>query len=270
MGSSGGIKWMSGNANEYCFFLTLLRDRSSHLKLLVTCQDRPSEAPDMITKGKVAFRTAAEHVYLIASSPNVDLNRSLPSDIIINKTLCSARQYNGKDQRGISSLVLSALAHRTVQKMNAIRAEADNAVTRAEVAEVKNKQLEQQLLEKEQNITSLNVQIARIEKELEATEEKLTQAKSAQEDGEHSKTTNDSLARKIVLLEEELDAAEKNVKETTEKLRQVDVKAEHFERQVQRAEQERDQWEQKYEEILAKYKASQAELDELMKSMEGI
>jgi len=76
--------------------------------------------------------------------------------------------------------------------------------------------------------------------------------------------------RKISLLEEELDAAEKNVKETTEKLRQVDVKAEHFERQVQRTEQERDQWEQKYEEAIAKYKGSQNELDELMKSMEGI
>jgi len=31
------------------------------------------------------------------------------------------------------------------------------------------------------------------------------------------------------------------------RLRQVDVKAEHFERQVQRAEQERDAWEKKYE-----------------------
>jgi len=156
------------------------------------------------------------------------------------------------------------------EKMNSLRAEADSAVHRAETAESKIKQIEQQLLEKEQTITSLNVQISRLDGEVQATEEKLIQAKSAQEDGEHSKTTNDSLARKIVLLEEELDAAEKNVKETTEKLRQVDVKAEHFERQVQRAEQERDQWEHKYEEMLAKYKSSQAELDELMKSMEGI
>lgn len=31
------------------------------------------------------------------------------------------------------------------------------------------------------------------------------------------------------------------------RLRQVDVKAEHFERQLQRAEQERDQWEAKFE-----------------------
>lgn len=47
------------------------------------------------------------------------------------------------------------------------------------------------------------------------------------------------------LLEEELDKAEKDLKETTEKLRQVDVKAEHFERAVARAEQERDEWEKK-------------------------
>lgn len=31
------------------------------------------------------------------------------------------------------------------------------------------------------------------------------------------------------------------------RLRQVDVKAEHFERQVTRLEQERDEWEKKYE-----------------------
>jgi hypothetical protein len=33
---------------------------------------------------------------------------------------------------------------------------------------------------------------------------------------------------------------------TDDRLRQVDVKAEHFERQVSRAEQERDEWEQKH------------------------
>ena len=62
------------------------------------------------------------------------------------------------------------------------------------------------------------------------------------------------------LLEEELDKAEKDLRETTEKcarnpterhpsdgrLRQVDVKAEHFERQVTRVEQERDEWERKH------------------------
>jgi tropomyosin len=71
------------------------------------------------------------------------------------------------------------------------------------------------------------------------------------------------------------------------RLRQVDVKAEHFERQVQRAEQERDAWEKKYEvrlftinhtvasltpfqESEAKYKKSQQDLEELEKSMQDL
>ena len=54
------------------------------------------------------------------------------------------------------------------------------------------------------------------------------------------------------------------------RLRQVDVKAEHYERQVQRAEQERDQWEQKYEEAQEKYHASKRELDEVVQQMESL
>ena len=72
------------------------------------------------------------------------------------------------------------------------------------------------------------------------------------------------------------------------RLRQVDVKAEHFERQVQRIEQERDQWEKKYEVIFLgsctsrrlidvssqesedKLKQSKKELNELVESMGNI
>lgn len=91
----------------------------------------------------------------------------------------------------------------------------------------------------------------------------MAESKVALSDADSNKAANESLKRKIELLEEELDAAEKNVKETVEKcvllshrlvmphlcgrLRQVDVKAEHYERQIQRAEQERDQWLKKYE-----------------------
>ena len=117
-----------------------------------------------------------------------------------------------------------------------------------------------------------------METDLDKSEDKVRLYTIQKEEGEQSKSTAESLARKIQLLEEELDTAEKNVKETTEKyvllacllqlaccgcvcvvdvvcadclplsrLRQVDVKAEHFERQVQRIEQERDAWEKKFE-----------------------
>ena len=54
------------------------------------------------------------------------------------------------------------------------------------------------------------------------------------------------------------------------RLRLVDVKAEHFERQVQSLEQERDNWEKKYEEAQEKYVASKRELDEVVLQMESL
>nr|VWO94655.1 Peptide methionine sulfoxide reductase MsrB (EC (Peptide-methionine (R)-S-oxide reductase) [Ganoderma boninense] len=154
--------------------------------------------------------------------------------------------------------------------MQALRAEADKAVERAEEAEAKNKKYEHLLLEKEQEITSLQHKISVLDGDLEKAETKLTDLKSAQEDGEQSKSANEGLQRKIQLLEEELDAADKNLKDAMDKLRQVDVKAEHFERQVTRLEQERDQWEKKYEEANEKYRESKRELDDLVTSMEGL
>jgi DNA repair exonuclease SbcCD ATPase subunit len=88
--------------------------------------------------------------------------------------------------------------------------------------------------------------------------------KKAVSNSEGAGSTNDALSRKVELLEEELDASEKNLKETVEKydfppafspnvnhtfprLRQVDIKAEQLERQVQHLEQEKDMVEKKYE-----------------------
>src|SRR6267142_113051 len=150
------------------------------------------------------------------------------------------------------------------QKLAALRTEADVAIDRAEAAEAKNKKYEQELLQKDQEITSLNHRLSLLDSELGESETKSAKYKADLEDAERGKATNESLTRKIELLEEELDAAEKNVKETVEKcvpfsvpvlvvphlgrrLRQVDVKAEHYERQLQRVEQERDEWTKKYE-----------------------
>jgi len=150
------------------------------------------------------------------------------------------------------------------------KVEADAAIERAEVAEAKNKTYELQILQKDQEITSLQHKLGVLEGELEKAEAKVADAKVAHEHGEAHASTAVNLQRKIDLLEDELDRAEKNVKETMEKLRQVDVKAEHFERQVHRAEQERDTWEKKYEDSLAKYQASQKELEELLRTMDQL
>jgi len=155
-------------------------------------------------------------------------------------------------------------------KLASLREEADHAVTRAEEAEGKNKKYELELLAKDQEIQSLQHKLGLLEAELDKAEAKLGDLKHAAEDSEAGKSSNEALNRKVQLLEEELDASEKNVKETVEKLRQVDVKAEHFERQVQRLEQERDAWEKKCEEAEDKYRRSQAELAELERTMGDI
>lgn len=72
-------------------------------------------------------------------------------------------------------------------------------------------------MEKEQEIQSLQHKLNVAESALEAAEDKLNEAKIAKAEGEQSKTTNEGLARKIQLLEEELDRAENIAKETTEK-----------------------------------------------------
>lgn len=101
--------------------------------------------------------------------------------------------------------------------MNSLRTEADNAVLRAEEAEAKNKKYEHLLLEKEQEITSLQHKLSQSEAELEKAEEKVAEYKTANVDGEQTKMTSEGLQRKVQLLEEELDAAEKNVKETVDR-----------------------------------------------------
>lgn len=54
------------------------------------------------------------------------------------------------------------------------------------------------------------------------------------------------------------------------RLRQVDVRAEQVERQLQGMEQERDQWERKYEEAQEQLQASKSELDEVVRQMESL
>lgn len=101
--------------------------------------------------------------------------------------------------------------------MNSLRAEADAAVLRAEEAEAKVKKYEQVILEKDQEITSFQHQLQVSDETTQKLEEQLGQYKSSSLEGESSRTTSENLTRKVQLLEEELDAAEKNVKETVEK-----------------------------------------------------
>ena len=116
-----------------------------------------------------------------------------------------------------SATTTAVCSHCSGQRLASLRAEADAAVARAETAEAKVKELEQQILSKDQEITSLNHKLTLAEEESEKYEAKLTEMKAQAQDSESSKSTNDALQRKVQLLEEELDAAEKHSKEVVEK-----------------------------------------------------
>lgn len=73
------------------------------------------------------------------------------------------------------------------------------------------------MLERDQEISSLQHKLALAETELEKAEGKVKDLKSAADEGDNHRTTGENLARKVQLLEEELDKAEKDLKETTEK-----------------------------------------------------
>ncbi|KAJ9124349.1 hypothetical protein QFC22_001149 [Naganishia vaughanmartiniae] len=156
------------------------------------------------------------------------------------------------------------------EKMNQMSVRAEDAEKRAEEAEETIKTLKQDLLQKEQLITSLEHRLKTAEDESEKHETALKDLKTRAEEGEGHRTNHENLTRKVQMLEEELERNEKELKDATEKLRVVDVKAEHFERAVQRAEQERDAIEKKLDEANDKLKASQQELNELVSQMDTL
>jgi len=87
---------------------------------------------------------------------------------------------------------------------------------RAEAAEAKNKELEQDNLMKEQEIASLQHKLSVVEADLENAENKLSEAQVGKEEGESHKSNVDILQRRIDMLEEQLDSTDKSLRETTE------------------------------------------------------
>ncbi|KAJ2904830.1 uncharacterized protein MKZ38_007022 [Zalerion maritima] len=172
------------------------------------------------------------------------------------------------------------------QKMNSLRLEADEAISQVEELKTRVKTLEQENLSKEQEITSLQHKNNLLETEVEKLEGSTKDLKALADDSTSRGTQNEALTRRLQLLEEEAEVADKTLRETNEKyvqrlrklraeaeyltiyflldrLRQTDVKAGHFERKVQALESERDTWENKYEEMSKKYQEVQKDLEQL-------
>lgn len=101
--------------------------------------------------------------------------------------------------------------------MAALRVEADENASKVEELKAKVKQLEQENLSKEQEVTSLTHKNQVLETEVEKLEAGIKDAKALADESSGHSSQNESLQRKLQLLEEEAEKADKEMRETNEK-----------------------------------------------------
>lgn len=101
--------------------------------------------------------------------------------------------------------------------MNLLKQKEEEAQLKVEDLQGKVKTLEHENLAKEQEITSLSHKNQLLEAEVEKLDEGLKIAKRELDEGRDSGTHNEGLQRRLQLLEEEAEEADKNIRETNEK-----------------------------------------------------
>ena len=103
------------------------------------------------------------------------------------------------------------------QKMNTLRVEADEATAKVEELQARVKTLEHENTAKEQEITSLQHKNGLLESEVEKLETGIKELKAAADEGTQQGSHNETLTRRLQLLEEEAEEADKNLRETNDK-----------------------------------------------------
>ena len=101
--------------------------------------------------------------------------------------------------------------------MNQLRLEADESSAKVEELAAKVKLLEQENLSKEQEITSLQHKNGLLEADVERLEGSVKKHKDEADLGSAAGNQAESLNRKLQLLEEEAEQADKALRETNEK-----------------------------------------------------
>lgn len=101
--------------------------------------------------------------------------------------------------------------------MNQLRLEADESAAKVEELQAKIKGLEQENLAKEQEITSLTHKNGLLEAENEKLDASVKDLKKSADESMQHGTHNETLQRRLQLLEEEAEQADKTLRETNEK-----------------------------------------------------
>ncbi|KAI0167238.1 tropomyosin [Pestalotiopsis sp. NC0098] len=106
---------------------------------------------------------------------------------------------------------------RIKEKMNSLRLEADENAAKVEELQSKLKALEQENLAKEQEITSLSHKNGLLETEVDKLDTSVKDLKKSNDEGQQHGTQNETLQRRLQLLEEEAEEADKTLREANEK-----------------------------------------------------
>ncbi|KAF9305225.1 hypothetical protein BGZ91_008799, partial [Linnemannia elongata] len=122
------------------------------------------------------------------------------------------------------------------EKMALVRGELDAKLAKAEAAEMEVKRLTDENNARDDEITSLRTKVQYTEDKIVECENRIEDAKSGLDAGETAKVAGEGLTRKVTLLEVEL--------------RQMDTKAELFERKAQQLEAENSSSESKVDELV--------------------
>lgn len=101
--------------------------------------------------------------------------------------------------------------------MNSLRLEADENAAKVEELQSKLKALEQENLAKEQEITSLSHKNGLLETEVDKLDTSVKDLKKSNDEGQQHGTQNETLQRRLQLLEEEAEEADKTLREANEK-----------------------------------------------------
>jgi tropomyosin len=101
--------------------------------------------------------------------------------------------------------------------MESLRVEADESHAKSEELSTKVKTLEQQNLQQEQEITSLQHRNSLLESEVEKLEGNVKEHKEVAAESTHHSTQNETLTRRLQILEDEAEESDKSLREANEK-----------------------------------------------------
>ena len=101
--------------------------------------------------------------------------------------------------------------------MEQLKIDAEQSSATIDELKAKVKQLEQENLAKEQEITSLTHRNQLLEAEVEKVEGAHKESKAIADESSHHSSQNEALQRRLQLLEDEAEASDKNLRETNEK-----------------------------------------------------